>query len=220
MKKCVILSVFVCLLVGIVSSCVTYRKLLFAEGFVVRAENNSIENNELPILKINPSALNLKEKRLIFKKDRLSEELEVHVSTILQECNSAQNVVIAVSQDFIIVKNKNNCQLDARYVYQFDFESDQWVCTYLDIPTNTLSHMNDSWSFSRSVYVVKRRNRMIIKDYFGDISVIYVIQGKDYKTPFYATAMWSPSDFKDFITISNYINKEINPISYSIARSK
>ena len=220
MKKYVASSVLVCLFWVIMSSCATHRNLLFAEGFVVREENNSIENNGLPILKIDSSTLNLKEKKLTFEKELLSEELETHVSTILQECNSIQNVVIAVSQDFIIVKNKNNYKLDTKYVYQFDLESARWVCMYLDIPSNTLSYMSNSWSFSRSVYVVKRRNRMIIKDCFGDISVIYVIQGKDCKTPFYTTSVWNPSDFKDFITISNYINDEVNPISYSIAKSR
>lgn len=202
------------------SSCTTHQKLLFAEGFVYRADNNSIEHNGLPILKIDPSVLSLEKKRLTFEKEQLSEALKKHISSILRECSSIQNDVIATSQDFIIVRNNNGCGLDTKYVYQFDFESDRWVCAYADTPANTHSSMEDSWSFSRSVYVINRRNRMVIKDCFGDISVIYVIQGKDRKSPFYTTLIWNPAVFEDFITIANYINVEINPISYSIARNK
>lgn len=205
---------------AIISSCATHRKLHFAEGFVYRADNNSIEHNRLPILKIDPSVLRLEKKRLTFEKEPLSKALEKHISSILRECSSIQKDVIAASQDFIIVRNNNGCGLDTKYAYQFDFEYDRWVCTYVDTQAHTLSYTEASCSFSRSVYVIKRRNRMIIKDCFGDISVIYVIQGKDHKSPFYTTLIWDPAVFEDFITISNYINIEINPISYSIARNK
>ncbi len=220
MRKATTLPILLFLLIAFISSCTSHRDLHFAQGFAIKSENNSIEQNGLTILKVEPSVLNLKNKGLIFDRELLSKDFEKHIASILCESNSIKDNIITASQDFIIIQNRNKKQLEINYLYHFDLELGRWVCMCQNSPRNMLSSPKNPYIFSRSVYVREARNRMIIKDSFGDVSVIYVIQGKDDETNFYTTSIWNPAKFNDFITISNYINQKIDPISYSIAKNK
>lgn len=221
MKKEIAQFMLMCLSVSIMSSCITQRRLFFSEQAVIRVSDNSIEDNGQFILKVAPSVLNLKEKKLILEKDSLSENMKIYISTILRECHSSQDTLIAVSQDIIISKDlKTNRSLEANCMYHFDVETDRWICSYVDVPSGYIPFMDEPCAFYRKVYVTKRRNRLIIKDLFDDISVLYVIQGRDNQTDFSTTSVWDPSDFPSLITTSNYIREKIDPISYDIAKHK
>ena len=53
------------------------------------------------------------------------------------------------------------------YSYQLDFESGRWVCMGLDAATESAPTMDGVCGFLRRVYVIKRRNRVIVKDSSG-----------------------------------------------------
>ena len=80
--------------------------------------------------------------------------------------------------------------------------------------------MDNPFVFFRKVYVVERRNRIIVKDYFGDISVIYVIQGRNKEALFNSTSVWNPSEFPALISTAYYIQERLDPISHNIAKNK
>lgn len=105
-------------------------------------------------------------------------------------------------------------------MYHFDFEIDRWVCSYIAVPAEYVPPVGNPFMFFRKVYVVERRNRIIVKDYFGDISVIYVIQGKDKKSFFNSTSVWRPSEFPALISTVYYIQERLDPISHNIAKNK
>lgn len=221
MKSKIISVLFVCLYMNVMFSCVTQRHLYFARQVELNATNNSVESNGKSILKVTTSVLNFKDKKLIFEKDLLSKNQKKYISTILQECHSNQDTIIAVSPDFIVLKNQEtNQKLDINYMYHLNFDTSRWVCSYVDITTGYIPFVDEPCAFLRRIYVVKQRNRIIVKDYFRDISVIYVIQGKDNKTDFYTTTIWSPADFSTLITTTNYIRERIDPVSQDITRHK
>lgn len=221
MKKKIIQGVFIYLSMCVLISCVTQRTLFFTNHATVRLNDNSIESNGQPILRIAQSVLNLEEKKLIFERDSLSKNAKIYIYDILRECHSSQDTLIVISQDFIVLKGlKTSHKPDANYMYNFDSEIGRWVCSYIAVPTEDIPSVDKSCVFFRKVYVVERRNRIIIKDYFGDISVIYVIQGKDKKAIFNTTSVWSPSEFPALITTTNYIREKLDPISYNIAKNK
>lgn len=202
-------------------SCVTQRTVFLTEHATVRLSDNSIESNEQPILRVAKSVLNLEEKKLIFERDSLPKNVRKYIYTILRECHSSQDTLIAISQNFIVLKGlKTSQKPDANYMYHFDFEIDSWVCSYIAVPAENVPFVRKPCVFYRKVYVVERRNRIIVKDYFGDISVIYVIQGKDKEAIFNTTFVWRPSDFTALITTVNYIQERLDPISHNIAKNK
>ena len=105
-------------------------------------------------------------------------------------------------------------------MYHFNSEIGSWVCSYIAVPTEDIQSVDTPCVFYRKVYVVERRNRIIVKDYFGDISVIYVIQGKDKKAIFRTTPVWRPSEFPALISTVYYIQERLDPISHNIAKNK
>lgn len=221
MKKKIIQSIFVYLSMNVMVSCVTQQTLFFAKPATVRLNDNSIESSGQPILRIAQSVLNLKEKKLIFEKDSLSKNIKKHIYTILRECHSSQDTLIAISRDFTVLKNiKSDRKPDVNYIYHFDSESGRWVCSYTDGSTEEFPFMGNPCVFFRKLYVVQRKNRIIVKDYFGDISVIYVIQGKDNDATFNTTSVWRPSEFPALITTANYIHERLDPISHNIVKNK
>lgn len=221
MKKRIIQIALVCLFVTVMFSCITQRSLFFTRQAFINRSNNSIESDDQFVLRIAPSVLNLEKKELTFGEDLLSKNMRKYVSTILQECHSSQDTLIAVSKDFIVLKCAKTAQeLDANYIYNFCFDTGRWICSYVDAIAKDIPFIDKPCIFFRKVYVVKRKNRMIVKDYFKDFSIIYVIQGKNRKTDFYTTSVWNPSDFPTLITTTNYIRERIDPISYDIAKNK
>lgn len=220
MKK-IIYILFVCLSVIVFSSCKIKQSCLFSKQIVVDVNGNSIRCNEHSMLKITPSVLSLKEKKLYIEGRGLSSDMKTYISMILRESSSDQDSLIMASYDFILVKKaKKNQRIDANCMYHYDFENSSWVCSYVNSQTGDVPFVGEPCTFFRKVYVINRRNRMIIKDNFEDFSVIYIIQGKDNKTDFCTTAVWNPSDFSSLITTTGYIRERIDPISYDIAKNK
>lgn len=201
------------------SSCATHKEFVFAEGSTLRTDN-TIYVQGRAVLKVSPMVTRLGERKLVTEKGRMSLELTKHLIAVLAESNSLQDELLAASPNIIVVrKTRESKSLQPRYLYQYDFEKDDWICLDLSqeaalMPIETSAVP----TFYRSVYIVKNRNRVVLKDSFGDISIIYVIQGKHSKAPYPITRMWSPANFATFITTSNYITDRINPITYAIAK--
>ena len=176
-----------------------------------------------PVFKVATSVLNLKKEQLALNKDALPKERAAYIASILKECHSDQDTIIAASPDFTLVKSTGtHSKRDVGYMYsyQLDFESGRWVCIGLDAATERVPTMDGVCGFLRRVYVTKRRNRVIVKDSFGDIAIVYVLQGRDRKAPFSHTSAWRPADISAMISTAYYIQREFDPKSHAVATGR
>lgn len=205
----------------LIPSCAQQKNFLFSEASILNVDNNSIEERGHLVLKVSPLVLRLQERKFILKKHALSEKLKKYISEILSESNSLQDELLAVSSAMIVVRQtKQSENIPPHYLYQYDFEQNDWICAW-HTPTQPMWIVKDEHpSFFRTVYIIKQRNRVILKDRFwGGISIIYVVQGRHHKAPYAITSMWNPVNFDAFLTTSNYIKNRVNPISYDIAKN-
>ena len=106
------------------------------------------------------------------------------------------------------------------YSYQLNFESGRWVRIGLDAATESAPTMDGVCGFLRRIYVIKRRNRVIVKDSFGDIAIVYVLQGRDSKAPFSHISAWRPADISAMISTAYYIQREFDPKSHAVATGR
>ena len=223
MKKRSLHSLFACLCVSALASCGSQRALHFAQHTTLDPSTNTIQVSDKPIFKVATSVLNLKEEQLALNKDALPKERAAYIASILKECHSTQDTIIAASPSFILVKNTGtHSKRDVGYIYsyQLNFESGRWVCIGLDAATECVPTMDGVCGFLRRVYVIKRRNRVIVKDSFGDIAIVYVLQGRDSKAPFSHTSAWRPADISAMISTAYYIQGGFDPKSHAVATGR
>ena len=223
MKKIAIQALCACLYMSILASCGAQRALLFARHTSLDSGTNSIKVADQPVFKVSTSVLNLKEEQLALNKEALPKERAAYIASILKECHSTQDTIIAASPSFILVKNTGtHSKRDVGYMYsyQLDFESGRWVRIGLDAATESAPTMDGVCGFLRRIYVIKRRNRVIVKDSFGDIAIVYVLQGRDSKAPFSHTSAWRPADISAMISTAYYIQREFDPKSHAVATGR
>ncbi len=223
MKKRSLHSLFGWLCVSALTSCGSQRALHFAQRTTLDPNANTIQVDDKPFFKVSSSVLNLKEMQLALNKDALPKEQAAYIASILKECHSTQDTIIAASPSFTLVKSTGtHSKRDVGYMYsyQLDFDSGRWVCIVLDTATERVPTMDGVCGFLRRVYVIKRRNRVIVKDSFGDIAIVYVLQGRDRKAPFSHTSAWRPADISAMISTAYYIEKEFDPKSHAVATGR
>ena len=223
MKKRSLHSLFACLCVSALVSCGSQRTLHFAQRTTLDPSTNTIQVGDKPVFKVATSVLNLKEVQLALNEEALSKERAAYIASILKECHSDQDTIIAASLSFTLVKNTGtHSKRDVGYMYsyQLNFESGRWICIGLDAATESAPTMDGVCGFLRRVYVIKRRNRVIVKDSFGDIAIIYVLQGRDSKAPFSQTSAWRPADISAMISTAYYIQGEFDPKSHAVATGR
>ena len=223
MKKRSLHSLFACLCVSALVSCGSQRTLHFAQRTTLDPSTNTIQVGDKPIFKVATSVLNLKEEQLVLNKDALPKERAAYIASILKECHSDQDTIIAASPSFTLVKNTGtHSKRDVGYMYsyQLNFESGRWICIGLDTATESVPTMDEVCGFLRRIYVIKRRNRVIVKDSFGDIAIVYVLQGRDSKAPFSQTSAWRPVDISAMISTAYYIQREFDPKSHAVATGR
>ena len=220
MKKRALHTLFACLCVSALASCGIQQELHFAQRTTLDPSTNAIVVDDKPIFKVATSVLNLKEEQLALNKEALPKEWAAYIASILKECHSTQDTIIAASPSFILVKSTGtHSKRDVGYIYsyQLNFESGRWVCIGLDAATERVPTMDGVCGFLRRIYVIKRRNRVIVKDSFGDIAIVYVLQGRDSKAPFSHTSAWRPADISAMISTAYYIQREFDPKSHAVA---
>ena len=223
MKKRILHSLFACLCVSALTSCGAQRALHFAPQTALDTSTNTIMVDGKPFFKVSSSVLNLKEAQLALNKDALPKEQAAYIASILKECHSTQDTIIAASPSFTLVKSTgihSKRDVGSMYSYQLNFESGRWVGIVLDAATESAPTMDGVCGFLRRVYVIKRRNRVIVKDSFGDIAIVYVLQGRDSKSPFSHTSAWRPADISAMISTAYYIEKEFDPKSHAVATGR
>ena len=223
MKKRALHSLFACLCVSALASCGAQQALCFAPQTTLDTSTNTIQVDGKPVFKVSTSVLNLKEEQLALNKEALPKERAAYIASILKECHSTQDTIIAASPDFTLVKSTGTHSkryVGYMYSYQLDFESGRWVCMGLDAATESAPTMDGVCGFLRRVYVIKRRNRVIVKDSFGDIAIVYVLQGRDRKAPFSHTSAWRPADISAMILTAYYIQREFDPESHAVATGR
>ena len=223
MKKRSLHSLFACLCVSALASCGAQQALCFAPQTALDTSANMIKVADQPIFKVATSVLNLKEEQLALNKDALPKERAAYIASILKECHSDQDTIIAASPSFTLVKNTGtHSKRDVGYMYsyQLNFESGRWICIGLDAATESAPTMDGACGFLRRIYVIKRRNRVIVKDSFGDIAIVYVLQGRDSKSPFSQTSAWRPADISAMISTAYYIQGEFDPKSHTVATGR
>ena len=223
MKKRSLHSLFACLCVSALASCGSQRALHFAQRTTLDPSTNTIQVGDKPIFKVATSVLNLKEKQLALNKEALSKKQAAYIASILKECHSTQDTIIAASPRFTLVKSTgthSKRDVGCMYSYQLNFESGRWVCIVLDAATERVPTMDGVCGFLRRIYVIKRRNRVIVKDSFGDIAIVYVLQGQDSKSPFSHTSAWRPADVSAMISTAYYIQGEFDPKSHAVATGR
>ena len=223
MKKQALQALFGWLCVSALASCGSQRALHFAQRTTLDPNANTIKVDDKPIFKVSTSVLNLKEEQLALNKEALPKERAAYIASILKECHSDQDTIIAASPSFTLVKSTGtHSKRDVGYMYsyQLDFESGRWICIVLDAAKESAPTMDGVCGFLRRVYVIKRRNRVIVKDSFGDIAIVYVLQGRDNKAPFRHTSAWRPADISAMISTAYYIEKEFDPKSHAVATGR
>ena len=223
MKKRALHTLFACLCVSALASCGIQQELHFAQRTTLDPSTNAIVVDDKPIFKVATSVLNLKEEQLALNKEALPKEWAAYIASILKECHSTQDTIIAASPSFILVKSTGtHSKRDVGYMYsyQLNFESGRWVCIGLDTATERVPTMDGVCGFLRRIYVIKRRNRVIVKDSFGDIAIVYVLQGRDSKAPFSDTSAWRPADISAMISTAYYIQREFDPKSHAVATGR
>ena len=223
MKKRILHSLFACLCVSVLTSCGAQQALHFAQQTALDTSANTIMVDGKPIFKVSSSVLNLKEVQLALNKDALPKEQAAYIASILKECHSTQDTIIAASPSFTLVKSMgthSKRDVGSMYSYRLNFESGRWVGIVLDAATESAPTMDGVCGFLRRVYVIKRRNRVIVKDSFGDIAIVYVLQGRDRKAPFSDTSAWRPADISAMISTAYYIEKEFDPKSHAVATGR
>ena len=223
MKKRSLHSLFACLCVSALASCGSQRALHFAQQTALDTTTNTIMVDGKPFFKVATSVLNLKEVQLALNKDALPKEQAAYIASILKECHSTQDTIIAASPSFTLVKSTgthSKRDVGSMYSYQLNFESGHWVCIVLDTATESAPTMDGVCGFLRRIYAIKRRNRVIVKDSFGDIAIVYVLQGRDNKAPFRHTSAWRPADISAMISTAYYIEKEFDPKSHAVATGR
>ena len=223
MKKRTLHSLFACLCVSALASCGAQQALCFAPQTTLDTSTNTIKVADQPVFKVSTSVLNLKEEQLALNKEALPKERAAYIASILKECHSDQDTIIAASPSFTLVKSTGTHSkryVGYMYSYQLNFESGRWVCIGLDAATESAPTMDGVCGFLRRIYVIKRRNRVIVKDSFGDIAIVYVLQGRDRKAPFIDTSAWRPADISAMISTAYYIEKEFDPKSHAVATGR
>ena len=221
MKKIAIQALCACLYTSILASCGAQRALHFARHTSLDSGTNSIKVDGQPVFKVSTSALDLKDVELALSTEALPRDRVPYVSSILKEAHSSEDTIIAVCPTFILLKTSEvDRKPDVDYLYQLNFESGRWICSYISATTDGSPELGDACAFLRKIYVVERRNRVIVKDYFGDIAIVHVIQGQDSKAPFFVTSIWRPADFSAMMTMAYYIQREIDPISHAVATGR
>ena len=223
MKKRALHTLFACLCVSALASCGIQQELHFAQRTTLDPSTNAIVVDDKPIFKVATSVLNLKEEQLALNKEALPKEWAAYIASILKECHSDQDTIIAASPDFTLVKSTGtHSKRDVGYIYsyQLNFESGRWVCIGLDAATERVPTMDGVCGFLRRIYVIKRRNRVIVKDSFGDIAIVYVLQGRDSKAPFSDTSAWRPADISAMISTAYYIQRDFDPKSHAVATGR
>ena len=223
MKKRILHSLFACLCVSALISCGAHRALHFAQQTALDTTTNTIMVDGKPFFKVSSSVLNLKEMQLALNKDALPKEQAAYIASILKECHSTQDTIIAASPSFILVKSTgthSKRDVGSMYSYQLNFESGRWVGIVLDAATESAPTMDGVCGFLRRIYAIKRRNRVIVKDSFGDIAIVYVLQGRDSKAPFSHTSAWRPADISAMISTAYYIQGEFDPKSHAVATGR
>ena len=223
MKKRSLHSLFAGLCVSALASCGAQQTLCFAPQTTLDTSTNTIKVADQPVFKVATSVLNLKEKQLALNKEALPKEQAAYIASILKECHSTQDTIIAASPRFTLVKSTgthSKRDVGCMYSYQLNFESGRWVCIVLDAATERVPTMDGVCGFLRRIYVIKRRNRVIVKDSFGDIAIVYVLQGQDSKSPFSHTSAWRPADVSAMISTAYYIQGEFDPKSHTVATGR
>ena len=223
MKKRSLHSLFACLCVSVLTSCGAQQALHFAQQTALDTTTNTIMVDGKPFFKVSSSVLNLKEVQLALNKDALPKEQAAYIASILKECHSDQDTIIAASPSFILVKSTgthSKRDVGSMYSYQLNFESGRWVCIVLDTATESAPTMDGVCGFLRRIYAIKRRNCVIVKDSFGDIAIVYVLQGRDNKAPLRHTSAWQPADISAMISTAYYIEKEFDPKSHAVATGR
>ena len=208
---------------SILTSCGAQQALHFAPQTALDTSANMIKVADQPVFKVSTSVLNLKEEQLALNKEALPKEWAAYIASILKECHSTQDTIIAASPSFTLVKSMGtHSKRDVGYMYsyQLNFESGRWVCIGLDTAPERVPTMDGVCGFLRRIYVIKRRNRVIVKDSFGDIAIVYVLQGWDSKAPFSHTSAWRPADISAMISTAYYIQREFDPKSHAVATGR
>ena len=105
MKKRSLHSLFACLCVSTLASCGAQQALHFAQRTALDASANMIKIADQPVFKVSTSVLNLKEEQLALNKEALPKERAAYIASILKECHSTQDTIIAASPSFTLVKS-------------------------------------------------------------------------------------------------------------------
>lgn len=205
----------------ILLSCTVQKPLRFVEDITLNPTENKLSTSKQTILKLSPSVLKLGSKNLEHQDARLTPETRGYVAAILRETKSLSDSLVGVSWDFIVLRSASKSKIiDADYRYHYDFDIGRWVRSYVDASRGETPPDTGAYSFFRKLYISKRRNRVIVKDCFGDLTCIYVVQGQDDKSPYRHTSVWRPSEHQLLIITADYIKAQIDPISYDIAKSR
>lgn len=216
-------------LLFILSSCKTHELVFTNDQVFVDQNTRRVTYKSLALtVPLNRDFYNLGDKKinLYSQDDQLSSPLKKYTYKIVQEAQASSDSIVSVIPGKMIVL-KSDPSLFAReskemnYCYQWDYKNDSWIsCSITDaIPFDMNS---DALAFYRSVYKNKKQNRVVVKDLFKGLTVIYILQGENSKiedvTPsLFTTRVWSPPQFTNFITTAFYLRDKIDSVSQQIA---
>lgn len=203
------------LLALMLTSCSPKRLNFLEKPAEVVYKNNSLQSGEKTLFKARPADFPLKEKSIILTQDSLSLNDIKYYSQVLKESDMEANEIIAIinkgSHHTILLLRREGStpEIDGqRY-----FSGGQWAGAPAEFFEKT-----EHPSFGRKLFLIKKRKRVIIRDDFADIHIVYVIQGVDKKSKGQATIItWDPTLFNSFLDLARYVGAEIDPVTKSVA---
>ena len=203
------------LLALMLTSCSPKRLNFLEKPAEVVYKNNSLQSGEKTLFKARPADFPLKEKRIILTQDSLSENDIKYYSQVLKESDMGANEIIAIINKgshhtiLLLRKEESAPKIDG----QLYFSGGQWTGAEAEFFEKT-----EYPTFGRKLFLFKKRKRVIIRDDFNDIHIVYVIQGIDKHSKGQATIItWDPTLFNSFLDLARYVGAEIDPITKSVA---
>ncbi|MBR3303982.1 MAG: hypothetical protein IKI67_07385 [Bacteroidales bacterium] len=203
------------LLALMLTSCSPKRLNFLEKPAEVVYKNNSLQSGEKTLFKTRPSDFSLRDESIILTQDSLSVNDIKYYSRVLKESAMATNDIIAIinkgsHHTIILLRKEGNApEIDG----QLYFSGGEWAGAPADFFEKT-----EYPTFGRKLFLFKKRKRIIVRDDFNDIHIVYVIQGIDKKSKGQARIFtWDPTRFNNFLSLASYINKEIDPVTKSVA---
>lgn len=216
-------AVLVCAAMDVLqTSCSVKKSVCLNRIAIIDETENKVVLWDKTFFQVNPMTMSLTGKDLLCKGAVMDGSKEGYVGHILKDCRMSGDSVAIILPGTIVIDRQNGMtdESDYHYLYCYNFESGQWeIWNRGTIENDIRPGFMYPFYFLRSVILNQKEKRVVIKDVFKDKIVLYVVQKYVKGVPYFTTTVWNPSDMSQLFTVTDYVEENINPISFQIAKS-